>query len=212
MTRSTLSRATCFVLAATLLAPSRTSSAETAEPTPEQETMSRLRALAGALLSRSIDEISGENRMGAPADDWILASKPSERVRVPNVRALRTRKGVLGLLRPSEDFIYLCDVPDRDAWGTRIEVYYQEEKLLSARFLTVRSAGANRQFDAQEYEVGGFLPGAEIDDIVIADKRFVRWPVGVPEAELEVHDRIGRCPGFEEEMRKSAAQSPAPAW
>ena len=126
--------------------------------------MERMRALAGALLSRYEDEVSGENRLGAPADAWILvsqsASQPSDLIRVPNVRALRSRKGVLGLLRPSEDFIYLCDVPDRDAWGERIEVYYEQDKILSARFLTVRSAGANRQFDADRYEVGGFLPGA----------------------------------------------------
>ena len=160
--------------------------------------MSRLRALAGALLSRHQDEVSGENRMGTPANDWILASQPSDVIRVPNVRALRSRKGVLGLLRPSEDFIYLCDVPDRDAWGERIEVYYEQDKLLSARFLTVRSAGANRQFDADRYEVGGFLPGAEMDDIVVADKRFVRWPVGVPEADLRVEPKIGRCPGFDD--------------
>ncbi len=164
----------------------------------EQVTMDRLRALAGALLSRYQDEVSGENRMGAPANDWVFASQSSDLIRVPDVRALRSRKGVLGLLRPSEDFIYLCDVPDRDAWGERIEVYYEQDKILSARFLTVRSAGANRHFDADRYEVGGFLPGAAIDDIVIADQRFVRWPLGVAETELEVEPKIGRCPGFED--------------
>ena len=171
-------------------------------PSPEQVTMDRLRAIAGALLSRYEDEVSGENRLGAPTYDWVLASQPSDLVRVPDVRALRSRKGVLGLLRPSEDFIYLCDVPDLDAWGRRIEVYYEQDKILSARFLTVRSAGANRRFDTDRYEVGGFLPGAEIDDIVIADKRFVRWPLGVPEAELRVAPKIGRCPGFDDGTRK----------
>ncbi len=192
-------RFSTFALVVALLVPAAT---RAESPSPEHETMERLRAIAGALLSRAVDEVSGENRMGEPANDWLLASRPSDFIRVPTVRELRSRKGVLGLLRPSEDFIYLCDVPDRDAWGSRIEVYYEQEKLLSARFLTVRSAGANRQFDADEYQVGAFLPGAAIDDIVIADERFVRWPIGVPEVELEVRDKIGRCPGFEEEMRK----------
>lgn len=198
MSASTLRTSTCFLVAAMLMS----ASAPAASTSPEQETMSRLRALAGALLSRHEDEVSGENRMGAPASDWILASQPASQpsnlIRVPDVRALRSRKGVLGLLRPSEDFIYLCDVPERDAWGERIEVYYEQDKILSARFLTVRSAGANRQFDADRYEVGGFLPGAEIDDIVVADQRFVRWPMGVPEADLRVAPKIGRCPGFDD--------------
>lgn len=204
MNASTLRTSTCCLVAAMLVSVS----APAASTSPEQETMSRLRALAGALLSRYQDEVSGENRMGAPANDWVLASPPSDVIRVPDVRALRSRKGVLGLLRPREDFIYLCDVPDRDAWGERIEVYYEQDKLLSARFLTVRSAGANRQFDADRYEIGGFLPGAEIDDIVVADTRFVRWPMGVPEAELRLEPKIGRCPGFDE--GSGAGVTPAP--
>lgn len=191
---STRRSSTCFLVAAMLVSVF----APAASPSPEQETMSQLRAIAGALLSRYEDEVSGENRMGAPANDWILASQPSDLIRVPDVRALRSRKGVLGLLRPGADFIYLCDVPDRDAWGERIEVYYEQDKILSARFLTVRSAGANRRFDADRYEVGGFLPGAAIDDIVVADHRFVRWPLGVPEADLRVEPKIGRCPGFDD--------------
>jgi hypothetical protein len=204
MNASTLRTSTCFLVASMLVSVS----APAASISPEQETMSRLRALAGALLSRYQDEVSGENRMGAPANDWILASQPSELIRVPDVRALRSRKGVLGLLRPREDFIYLCDVPDRDAWGSRIEVYYEQDKLLSARFLTVRSAGANRQFDADRYEVGGFLPGAEIDDIVVADTRFVRWPMGVPEAELRIEPKIGRCPGFDDGSGRGVTPAP----
>lgn len=204
MNASTLRTSTCCLVAAMLVSVS----APAASTSPEQETMSRLRALAGALLSRYQDEVSGENRMGAPANDWVLASPPSDVIRVPDVRALRSRKGVLGLLRPREDFIYLCDVPDRDAWGERIEVYYEQDKLLSARFLTVRSAGANRQFDADRYEIGGFLPGAEIDDIVVADTRFVRWPMGVPEAELRLEPKIGRCPGFDEGSNPGVTPAP----
>ena len=204
MNASTLRCSTCFLLAAMLVAVP----APAASNSPEQETISRLRALAGALLSRHQDEVSGENRMGTPANDWLLASQASDVIRVPNVRALRSRKGVLGLLRPSEDFIYLCDVPDRDGWGERIEVYYEQDKFLSARFLTVRSAGANRQFDADRYEVGGFLPGAEMDDIVVADKRFVRWPLGVPEEELRVEPKIGRCPGFDDGSNPGVTPAP----
>ena len=218
MNDSTVPRATLVLFTAALLATSVASSPASSDGTagtsPEQETLSRLRAIAGALLSRWQDEVSGENRLAAPRNDWILASQPSDVIRVPAVRALRSRKGVLGLLRPTEDFIYLCDVPDRDAWGERIEVYYEQDKILTARFLTVRSAGANRHFDADRYEVGGFLPGAEIDDIVVADKRFVRWPLGVPEAELQIVPTAGRCPGGEEDAQKAAGGegSPTPVW
>ena len=88
--------------------------------------------------------------------------------------------------QPREGIIYLHEIPDRDAWGERIEVYYEQEKLLTGRVVTVRSSGANRRFDADAYEVGAFLPGAATDDIVISDRRFVRWPWGVAEGELEV--------------------------
>ena len=180
-----------------LLAPSA-APAQLAPGTPEQQTMDRLRAIAGALLFRESDETSGENRLEGPAAGWILTSEPPSLIRMPPAKELRSYPAVLMLLRPSEDFIYLCDVPERDAWGERIEVYYEEERILAGRAVTVRSSGANRRFDSDAYEVGGFLPGAATDDIVFAGEEFVRWPLGVPKSELKVKEKIGRCPGFDD--------------
>lgn len=171
----------------------------------ERQTMEKLRSLAGALLSRQIDETSGENRLGDPAGDWVLTGQASTLVRMPPRKELRSYSSVFDLLRPREDFIYLCDIPERDAWGERIEVYYEQEKLLSGKVVTVRSSGANRHFDSDVYETGGFIPGAAIDDIVIFDRQFVRWPLGVPDLELRVEPTIGRCPGYDD-----GAGSPSP--
>lgn len=180
-----------------LLAPSA-APAQLAPGSPEQLTMDKMRAIAGALLFRESDETSGENRLEGLAAGWILASAPSSLIRMPPAKELRSYAEVLMLLRPREDFIYLCDVPERDAWGEKIEVYYEEERILAGRAVTVRSSGANERFDSDVYEVGGFLPGAATDDIVFAGEEFVRWPLGVPKSELKVKEKIGRCPGFDD--------------
>lgn len=131
-----------FALVPTLLAASASRAAETAR-SPEQVTMDRMRAIAGALLSRQIDETSGENRLGGPAAGWtawVRAGQASTLVRMPPEKELRSHSEVVALLRPREDFIYLCDVPERDAWGERIEVYYEEEKMLTGRHRDLRQA------------------------------------------------------------------------
>lgn len=165
---------------------------ETASPaSPENVTMDRLRVIAAALQSFVNDATSGEHRLERAPSDWVLASQPSKLVRIPAVSELLTYGELFDLFHPIEGASYLRDIPEYDGWGKRIEVYYAEEKLLAARVFSVRSSGANGRFDGDVYEIGGFLPGSETDDIVIADKRFVRWPLGTPEADLAVKASAG---------------------
>ncbi|MEO8275819.1 MAG: hypothetical protein ABI639_06335 [Thermoanaerobaculia bacterium] len=168
-----------------------------------------MRALAGALLSRQIDETSGSNGFVPPPADFVYASQPSDLVRMPPQSALRRHSEVVELLHPSDDFYYLCEVYERDGWGGRIEVYYQEENLLSGSpVVTVRSAGANGRIDADQYEVGGFVPGSATDDLVISAKRFVRWPLGTPAPDLVVKPEGNRCPGEKVESEPDAESAP----
>lgn len=162
-------------------------SADEESSSPEQVTMDRLRVIAAALQSFVNDATSGENRLAGATSDWVLASQASRLIRIPSESELLTYRELFDLfhpLGPREDASYLPEIPEFDGWGKRIEVHYAEEKLLAARVFSVRSSGANGRFDGDVYEIGGFLPGSETDDIVIADKRFVRWPLGTPEADL----------------------------
>ncbi|MEO8197386.1 MAG: hypothetical protein ABI689_11775 [Thermoanaerobaculia bacterium] len=189
------------------MAHSTTASGEVAA-SPEQVTLARMRLLAGALLSRQSDETSGSNWMLAPVSDFVLAGQPSELVRMPPRSALRRHSQVVELLHPSDDFYYLCEVYERDGWGGRIEVYFQEENILSAKAVTVRSPGANGRIDADRYEIGGFLPGAATDDLVFSGKGFVRWPLGTPAADLVVKPEGDRCAA--EAVGSDPAEGPAP--
>ena len=153
---------------------------------PEKQTMEMLRSIAGALLSRQIDEQSGGNALDTPARAALRRGDPPNLVRMPLLADRLSHRAVVELLQPRPDIIYLQDIPEFDAWGERIDVFYDQDHLFAERVVTVRSSGANRKFEARAYEIGAFPPGAETDDIVIADRRFVRWPAGMPEAELVV--------------------------
>ena len=166
-------------------------SASTSPASPEAVTMDRLRVIAAALQSFVNDATSGKNRLQGAQPDWVLASQPSQLIRIPAANELLSYRELLELLNPREDASYLSEIPEYDGWGRRIEVYYAEEKLLAARVFSVRSSGANGRFEGDVYEIGGFLSGSEADDLVIADKRFVRWPLGTPEADLAVKASAG---------------------
>lgn len=153
--------------------------------------MDRLRVIAAALQSFVNDATSGENRLGGAPSDWVLASAPSKLIRIPAVNELLTYGELFDLFHPIEGASYLSEIPEYDGWGKRIEVHYSEERILAARVFSVRSSGANGRFEGDVYEIGGFLPGSEADDIVVADRRFVRWPLGTPEADLDVKPSAG---------------------
>jgi hypothetical protein len=192
MTKSFQAIAKLLVPLALLASSSLAAEENLASPaSPEAVTMDRLRVIAGALQSFVNDATSGENRLERAPAGWVLASQPSKLVRIPAVNELLSYRELFDLLNPLENASYLSEIPEYDGWGKRIEVYYAEEKLLAARVFSVRSSGANGRFDADVYEIGGFLPGSETDDIVVADRRFVRWPLGTPEADLAVNASAG---------------------
>lgn len=184
---SSRSAASATLFAAMLIFSSSVPAAEGADP--ERETMESVRAIAGALLSRQIDEQSGASDMSTPPRAALRPGDAPNLVRMPPAADRLTYQGVLELLQPREDVIYLPEIPTVDAWGERLEVYYDQSHVDFNRVVTVRSSGANRRFDAEIYEPGSFVAGDAIDDIVIADKRFVRWPRGVPEEELLVKEK-----------------------
>jgi hypothetical protein len=178
-------RTSARLFAVILLAASSSALAEE-KAAPERETMDRMRTIAAALQSRWEDMISGSNEEPGPANAALRPGDPPNLVRVPPRKDRFSAADVVEFLQPREDLIYLHEIPSEDAWGGRIEVYFDLGHVCSERVITVRSAGANRRFDGESYEIGAFEPGGTNDDIVIADKRFVRWPRGVPEEELAI--------------------------
>ncbi len=79
------------------------------------------------------------------------------------------------ILRPSDTFFYMQDIPKTDGWGHELE-YYVNENILDAAVLLIRSPGKDGVFSGNFYQVQP-TPAEEYDnDIVWADGYFVTWP------------------------------------
>ena len=90
------------------------------------------------------------------------------------------------LLRPSNTFFYMQNVPERDGWNHPYRYGFAgSDKLLSTQVLGIWSGGRDGSTTAQpdsSYEIGAF-PGTDFDqDLVWADGYWVRWPGSAAEA------------------------------
>ena len=90
------------------------------------------------------------------------------------------------LLRPSNTFFYMQNVPERDGWNHPYRYGFAgSDKLLSTQVLGIWSGGRDGSTTAQpdsSYEIRAF-PGTDFDqDLVWADGYWVRWPGSAAEA------------------------------
>ena len=84
------------------------------------------------------------------------------------------------LLRPSNTFFYMQDVPERDGWNHPYRYGFAgSDKLLGTQVLGIWSGGRDGSATAQpesSYEIGAF-PGTDFNqDLAWADGYWVRWP------------------------------------
>ncbi len=96
------------------------------------------------------------------------------------------------LLRPSNTFFYMQDVPERDGWNHPYRYGFAgSDKLLGTQVLGIWSGGRDGSATAQpesSYEIGAF-PGTDFNqDLAWADGYWVRWPGSAAEAAEEGAD------------------------
>lgn len=151
--------------------------------TPELETVRRMRALGAALRSWRIDNLPAPagSQSKTPPGAATRPGDPEGLIRIPPPEDLLTLAGIEDLLQADERWIYLSEIPQLDAWGQPLEVWFDLDHLLANRVLTIRSRGRDGEADGDSYLPGPFSVGDDSDDIVLADDRFVRWPADLPE-------------------------------
>jgi hypothetical protein len=71
---------------------------------------------------------------------------------------------------------YIPEIPAADGWGHPYEFYLNTRDLDAKVIMGLRSAGKDGQFSGSAYNVEGFSPTDEAQDIVWMDGYFVRWP------------------------------------
>lgn len=77
--------------------------------------------------------------------------------------------------------MYIQTVPEKDGWGNPYEYHLNVKDPLSPNVMSIRSAGRDGRFSADDYTVTAFDPEDFDEDIVWADGFFVRWPQANPE-------------------------------
>ena len=109
-----------------------------------------------------------------PVDPTTGSTEP---VKVRDIRDFEpvTHEQVFAWLHPTEDFFYMLEVPELDAWDNPYE-FYVAGPADAPLSLMMRSAGCDGEFEAELYEVGPFLSTDYGRDLVWTDGYFVRWP------------------------------------
>lgn len=86
---------------------------------------------------------------------------------------------VFGYLHPSDSFFYMQEIPQKDAWGSRM-TYLKNPNLRSDKVLVVCAAARDDIFDTcrpgTELPVGPFLATDFDSDLIWADGTLLRWP------------------------------------
>ena len=90
---------------------------------------------------------------------------------------------LVNLLRPSNTFYYLQEVPATDGWKTNLGFGFNSAAVLvGVNVMEIRSAGRDAVFSGSSYSVGPFVTTDYNQDIVWADGYMVHYPGGVASA------------------------------
>ncbi len=99
---------------------------------------------------------------------------------------------LVALLRPSNEFFYLQDVPERDGWNNPYRFGFAgSDGLLGTQVIGIWSGGRDGSASAQpasSYAIGAFRGTDFNQDLVWADGYWVRWPGSAAEAEESTGD------------------------
>ncbi len=133
----------------------------------QKRTVADIRTIGTAWMSWLTDA-AGASAAGSSATyTWLSSSY--------------THSNMVSLLRPSNTFFYMQDIPQRDGWGTDIQFAFigTTANLLSgSQVMAMRSLGRDKSASGTTYTPGAFIATDYDQDIVWADGYFVRYPSG----------------------------------
>ena len=137
---------------------------------------SMLDALHRAKQRRTMGELAlvGQAWMSWLTDQAGAASAGS----VQTYDVTLTYLQLFGYLHPNDTFFYMQEVPQRDAWGSRL-IYWQNPNLRADRVLAICAAARGDIFDTCNNPVlpiGPFSSTNFDNDIIWADGGLIRWP------------------------------------
>ncbi len=132
----------------------------------QTRTMAELRLIGGAWMSWLTDQ-AGAASAGA-----------QQTYDVGTFEALLYGE-IHGYLHPSDTFFYMQEVPEHDAWGSRL-TFYQNTNALTDSQLLLCAAARDDRFDTcdgtTDIPIGPFLATDYDQDIIWADGFLLRWP------------------------------------
>lgn len=89
-----------------------------------------------------------------------------------------TSEQLLNSLYVNQSFFYCTEVPDLDAWGHNYEYYVNEDTLLAAQVMAIRSTGRDGVFSDLTYTLGPYVATDYDEDLLWADGLFIHYPAG----------------------------------
>jgi hypothetical protein len=172
-----------LALAAALAAhPAPSASAQTpAPPQPAEDsqaqaqTIKDMRNVGTAIFSWLTDRI--EDADADPKTDRACASRNTKAggackvVEIDRLPVI-SHQDLTRLLVPN----YIASIPEKDAWGNPFEFRLDLRHVLNRSVMAIRSAGSDRTFSGNRYELGTFPPAETGQDLVWMDGYFIRWP------------------------------------
>ena len=133
----------------------------------QKRTVADIRTIGTAWMSWLTDA-AGSSAAGSSATYTWLASS-------------YTHANLQSLLRPSNTFFYMQEVPQFDGWGTAYQAGFigvSANLLSGSNVMSLRSLGRDKSASGTTYTPGPFIATDYDQDIVWADGYFVRYPSG----------------------------------
>jgi hypothetical protein len=162
-------------LAVTLLLAFVPSLSAQSQGTPQQKrTVADIRNVGTALFSWLTDQVADaegtaqDDVQTGPCGEEVRECKIVDMEQVPVI----SREDLIQILVPT----YIQEVPEKDAWGNPYEYRLETKKILNQRVMSIRSPGRDGVFSGDRYDVDGFAPSQESEDLVWVDGFFARWP------------------------------------
>ncbi len=133
----------------------------------QKRTVADIRNTGTSMMSWLTDQISASAAGAAGTYTWPTSGSASY-------------AQVFALLRPSDTFFYMQEVPEVDGWkGTYCFILNTANLLAPTGVIAMRSPGRDKSFESGTYSTGPFVATDYDRDIVWADGFFIKWPGGV---------------------------------
>lgn len=140
----------------------------------QQQTINDLRNVGTAMYVWWNDQMKPKRSEAAAQKSDAFAQKAAASpVSVDLNNIPRISRGELAkILVPK----YIAAIPEKDGWGNAYEYRLETKNPESPFVMALRSPGKDGSFAGTSYQIGGFPPPEESQDLAWMDGYFIRWP------------------------------------